>query len=175
MHFWIPRPQVFMIQIVVTIRLLPSFISLFQLMSLPNLGSFRCYSSSFIGKGCTRIKGRAILGRSLHNDAISRVGYANAFIAKSTSDDNQINRPDPLAFGHDGPFIKRALVRRQKKEDVSSGFSSSDKYRISGDIRPEQVLYVKALNGNLIPEDFVRTIGTGAPAYIRGLNSNPLS
>jgi hypothetical protein len=73
------------------------------------------------------------------------------------------------AFAH--PEVVSKRVRSDGDDPLQIPHTSWDEYNKQGSILPEQVIYLKALNGNLIPEDFVRTITTGGQPYIRGTHS----
>jgi hypothetical protein len=69
------------------------------------------------------------------------------------------------------PEVVSKRVMSDGDDPLQIPHTSWDEYNKQGSILPEQVIYLKALNGNLIPEDFVRTITTGGPPYIRGMHS----
>jgi hypothetical protein len=94
------------------------------------------------------------LPRDKKRDRLARKNSGELRIVRSAFNSLEfIDKPERLAV-RDIQNIHRILAE--------------DGYNKHNYIRPEQVLFVRALNSNLIPEDFVRTISTGGSPYIRG-------
>jgi hypothetical protein len=168
--FYVHRPQKnSKIHIYVSLPCCLPFLLPFRLMSLPRLGSCRCSSTSFIVKHRIKVKEGRLYSRHFHNNVVNADGDTNVWTAPFTwpMGSNRPNEPDPLAYGQKAPLVRRELTRRREEHGLD-GFSASEAYHKPSVVRPEQVLHVKGLNGNLIPQDFSRTIGNRAMAYIRG-------